>query len=46
MQLGLQGCLIPSQWETIHLVWQRLDVPGWGKPKERPTLSEKKWGNL
>lgn len=28
MQLSLHGRLVWSQWERIHLIWQKLDVLG------------------
>jgi hypothetical protein len=33
VQLRLCGCLFWPQWERMSLIWQRLDVPGWGTPR-------------
>jgi hypothetical protein len=36
-------CLVRPQWERMSLASGRLDVPGWGIPREDPS-AQRRWG--
>ena len=46
MQLIFHGYFIWHQWEIMHLIRQRLNVPWWGIHRRGPNLSEEKGDEL
>jgi hypothetical protein len=40
------GYLAWPQWEMMHLPSQRLDMPGWGIPREHPPTQRRKGGGM